>query len=356
ANIGRSAVGYGVNRALGGKQSWNFKNVAVDAFGNALGNSIVGHIQQTERDKLLAKQQANRDILGIGANPQQSPVNGFDPIAAAQQQKAISAGKTGLSTDQLNTLSKRAESSGTTLDALLLARGSEALYSGNDQRFNNDAVFDVSASYTLLAEQKYTPSELSLSLVDKLGSMLPRIPEASEDTFAGYMWNRTLDGTVSERIIAAAKAELEILGGAAQIATGIVEKRLPFGNKMRAGLLAHGVGNYAGGIGNLSNLIYGGDRDYNITKSVYEDVAGFVGLDSKVGEKVFYGVDFAMGATLLMQPIIKPGVITINNTGVVPLQLDVYRSVPAFQTAPLPMTLNDIYQLQSAFGTVVEGN
>jgi len=61
--IGRSAVGYGVNRAFGGDQSWNFGQVAVDAFGNAIGNSIVQGIasQQQYRTNMAKFQEAVGD-------------------------------------------------------------------------------------------------------------------------------------------------------------------------------------------------------------------------------------------------------------------------------------------------------
>ncbi len=52
AQVGRSAVGYGVNRAFGGDQSWNNRDIAVDAFGNAIGNSIVQGLQSKPKPKV----------------------------------------------------------------------------------------------------------------------------------------------------------------------------------------------------------------------------------------------------------------------------------------------------------------
>ncbi|NQY65750.1 MAG: hypothetical protein HRT38_19050, partial [Alteromonadaceae bacterium] len=66
--VGRSAVGYGVNRAFGGDRSWNGGNVALDAFGNALGNSIVSGLSKppkltnADKAKLDAFSQAATDI------------------------------------------------------------------------------------------------------------------------------------------------------------------------------------------------------------------------------------------------------------------------------------------------------
>jgi hypothetical protein len=46
-----AAIGYGINKGLYNQGSWNFRNVATDAFGNALGNSIVSGLstKQTEQ-------------------------------------------------------------------------------------------------------------------------------------------------------------------------------------------------------------------------------------------------------------------------------------------------------------------
>ncbi|CAH9050506.1 hypothetical protein PSECIP111951_00206 [Pseudoalteromonas holothuriae] len=45
-----SAVRYGADKLFGNSNSWNFGNVATDAFGNAAGNSIVGSIRRSEAE------------------------------------------------------------------------------------------------------------------------------------------------------------------------------------------------------------------------------------------------------------------------------------------------------------------
>jgi|GEM_PF-2987187 len=61
-----AAIGYGVNKGLYNQGSWNFRNVATDAFGNALGNSIVKGLS-SERT-LSAKEQAELDqkVAAVG--------------------------------------------------------------------------------------------------------------------------------------------------------------------------------------------------------------------------------------------------------------------------------------------------
>ncbi|OHU88185.1 MULTISPECIES: DUF4225 domain-containing protein [Pseudoalteromonas] len=325
----REGVSYGTNRVFGGNRSWNNREVAIDVFGNALGNSIVQEI-----------------------NKQNKPT---------EKELAIEAGRKGLSKEQLNTLSQRAEATGTSLDELLAARGSEHLYDATDSRFNSNDVFDVSQSYTLLAEQKYSYSDLSLwdkskvlggLLIDDVKAVSADIWE-NKELYGEYFMDDLRSGVIRDRIITAAKAELEIVGGAAQIATGLLAKNLPLGNKMRTGLLAHGLGNFSSGVGNLSDAIYGGDRDYHFTKNVYKSTAEFLGFDPQWGENAFYGVDLAMGATLLAQPTIQTGTVTIQSSGHVPIQIQTVRDAPAIQAMPVPMVVHDSYQIYGAYDSIL---
>ncbi|AQP98411.1 hypothetical protein B0W48_00545 [Pseudoalteromonas aliena] len=50
SGIIQSGIQYGADKLFGNQASWNFGNVATDAFGNALGNSIVGGIQRSEAE------------------------------------------------------------------------------------------------------------------------------------------------------------------------------------------------------------------------------------------------------------------------------------------------------------------
>jgi hypothetical protein len=89
-----------MTKALGGDVSWNMRAVATDAFGSALGNSIV---------------------------------------KAAVRRSEINAGKEGLSAKQLQTLEERAAKAGVGVDDLLAARGRESLYSATDSRYSATA-------------------------------------------------------------------------------------------------------------------------------------------------------------------------------------------------------------------------
>ncbi|WP_409424619.1 MULTISPECIES: LysM peptidoglycan-binding domain-containing protein [unclassified Pseudoalteromonas] len=58
----QSGIQYGADKLFGNQASWNFGNVATDAFGNALGNSIVSGIQRSETEK----NNRNRYIEAMG--------------------------------------------------------------------------------------------------------------------------------------------------------------------------------------------------------------------------------------------------------------------------------------------------
>ncbi|MCD1600338.1 LysM peptidoglycan-binding domain-containing protein, partial [Rheinheimera aquimaris] len=52
--IGSAALGYGITKLVNNEGSWNFSNVASDAFGNALGNSYVANRMDAEQTRLNA--------------------------------------------------------------------------------------------------------------------------------------------------------------------------------------------------------------------------------------------------------------------------------------------------------------
>ncbi|MEM9101855.1 MAG: hypothetical protein AAGB12_05995 [Pseudomonadota bacterium] len=120
------------------------------------------------------------------------------------------------------------------------------------------------------------------------------------------------------------------------------------GNSFRGALIAHGTGNYLGGIGDLSALIYGGSNDYNITRQAYEGAAELLGVDSQYGRSLFYATDIALGAALLLQPTFQNTTKLSFSDFSVPLILEGSRRVPAIKAAPLPATVNDSYQIWSA--------
>jgi hypothetical protein len=96
-----AAVGYGVSKGLYNEGSWNFRNVATDVFGNALGNSIVSKLsgtsspQQAEKKAKAAAQQA---VLS-GASPQEARAIELQTYARESggtvEAVAASGGKTG---------------------------------------------------------------------------------------------------------------------------------------------------------------------------------------------------------------------------------------------------------------------
>ncbi len=94
-----AAIGYGINKGLYNQGSWNFRNVATDAFGNALGNSIVTGLSaksgpSAENGKLSAKEQADLDQKMAAMDKKiQAKLNGqsgiSDPVIQMQSKNGV---------------------------------------------------------------------------------------------------------------------------------------------------------------------------------------------------------------------------------------------------------------------------
>ncbi|WP_284219220.1 LysM peptidoglycan-binding domain-containing protein, partial [Agaribacter marinus] len=126
--IARSGINYAIKKGFFNEGSWNFVDVATDAFGNALGNSLVRGAQNADR---------NREI---------------------------EAGKRGLSPAQLQELERRAQLTDIPLEEMLAARGAEVLYDVTDSRFYREG-FEIEGAI-LRAAAKFGKTDGVPGLVD----------------------------------------------------------------------------------------------------------------------------------------------------------------------------------------------
>lgn len=90
--------------------------------------------------------------------------------------------------------------------------------------------------------------------------------------------------THKQNALAGTAAMAQALGGAGQIYLGAELGFTP----ARAFLWEHGVSNFAGGIADLADIIdpSGEDRDWNLVRQGYENMAEMVGADKSVGTTV----------------------------------------------------------------------
>jgi hypothetical protein len=140
-------------------------------------------------------------------------------------------------------------------------------------------------------------------------------------------------GAAGDRAIAAFKAEVGIIAGSAQLVYWYSTKGL-FSNAIGA----HGVGNYLGSIGDLSNVIYGGNRNWNITKTGYEKASKTVLGETKYGAAAFHTADFAMGLFTAFKPVGVVDTVAIGG-----IQLERYRKLPSELLLPGPIIVNDLF-------------
>jgi len=141
-------------------------------------------------------------------------------------------------------------------------------------------------------------------------------------------------GAALNRVGAALKAEVGIAAGAGQMVYAYANTTLT-----GAAIGAHGIGNYLGGIGDLSNVIYGGDRDWNVTKTGYETASQAVLGNKDYGTTAFYATDLLMAGKMALDPTKVEDTVNIVGTGI---DLSRSRIVPAEMTQPAAVVANDV--------------
>lgn len=62
-----AAVGYGVGKALYNKGGWNFRDVATDVFGNALGNAVVKRVTDYQEERFRETEKLSQNMAEIDA-------------------------------------------------------------------------------------------------------------------------------------------------------------------------------------------------------------------------------------------------------------------------------------------------
>jgi RHS repeat-associated protein len=145
--------------------------------------------------------------------------------------------------------------------------------------------------------------------------------------------NDVMSGAAGARAISAIKAEVGIIAGASQVVFAAANRGLTGG-----AIGAHGVGNYLGGIGDLANVIDGGNRNWNITKTGYEALSEAVLGEKKSGATAFYLTDIAMGLYMGLKPVAVADKTSVMGG----VELERYRSIPSELVQPAPIILNDI--------------
>lgn len=143
-------------------------------------------------------------------------------------------------------------------------------------------------------------------------------------------------GAATHRAVAAAKAELGIFAGSAQLAYCVFTRGLT-----AKAIGAHGIGNYLGSIGELSNVVYGGNRNWNITKSSYEMASKSVLGEANYGATAFYATDFLFGLSMMLKSVRVDDVVQLGKG--VSVTLERRRWVPSELLQPPSIILNDLF-------------
>jgi RHS repeat-associated protein len=147
--------------------------------------------------------------------------------------------------------------------------------------------------------------------------------------------NDVMSGAARQRAFDALKAEVGIIAGAGQLTFAAANRGLTGG-----AIGSHGVGNYLGSIGDLSNVIDGGNRNWNVTKTGYEALSDAVLGKKDYGTTAFYATDLAMAGYMAMTPIAVADKVNVNG-----VELDRYRNIPSEVLLPTPIVANDAASL-----------
>ncbi|CAH9068524.1 hypothetical protein PSECIP111951_04181 [Pseudoalteromonas holothuriae] len=171
--IVNSGVRYGADKLFGNQASWNFGNVAVDAFGNAIGNSIVNHhVESAARQKYISETGQK-----LSANTQ-AKVN---QQGAKSLNNTLADAQTSINATTQSTLGMLQASQRADADAQFAAE--EARRASRQQGVVDNAN-GLSASYTQQLHDKTLSVQRSQSLiannqvwVDRNTTTMARVPQ-----------------------------------------------------------------------------------------------------------------------------------------------------------------------------------
>ncbi|NVJ60821.1 MAG: hypothetical protein HWE27_10535 [Gammaproteobacteria bacterium] len=158
-------------------------------------------------------------------------------------------------------------------------------------------------------------------------------------------WN----GRYNERVFRALWAYGAIASGAGQLYFGVRS-----GSPTAAVIFGtHGLGNIGGGLGDYINILDGGDRDWNFTKSGYEGLAEFTGLGSDFGKTMFYVNDLVLNVTALYKGGIQQvfdsktvnGTLNYGTAGTI----EVSKQVITVNKAAATGVINDSVQISATY-------
>jgi len=197
-------------------------------------------------------------------------------------------------------------------------------------------------SSTLIAS---APLQVSASTSPVSHGGLPSLPSASDDHFAGFLWNRILDGSVRDDIFGAIGAYVKIGAGSITMVGGWALKK--FNPTVAGYMMLDGSSIYAGGVGDFSNQLYGTSYDADFMKHAFRDATTFYGGTESQGDIARAGASLLTIAGAWTTSI--PTVVAGGEWGTSALTHT--RTVKAVTKASRAEVANDVWTAKDAFKT-----
>ena len=177
--------------------------------------------------------------------------------------------------------------------------------------------------------------------------------QADRQSFWDYFQKRVMSGQVRDDIFSALGAYAKGGAGLAGVAGGWLIR--PFNPTVGAAMMVDGASSYLGAISDLSNLYYGGNRDYDFVGGAFGDAAEFYGFDRSSGAKARAALSLTtmVGAWRTIVPT-TVGASSFSGWGT--NQLEYTKYVYSIQTSSAATATVDVYNARGAFQELAPNN
>ncbi|NTS78217.1 putative Ig domain-containing protein [Catenovulum sp. SM1970] len=165
AGLASAGISYGVKKAFGEDTSWNFDNVALDAFGNAVGNAIVAGEAKSYNDRQkLRAESGNATLDGAYRGMQRNAVERqFDSQALLLGQNASRA-ITNQAADDINVDMQKEMANFVDTQQRQITNDTQA-------RFNSDEIARANVNSALMQNSRNLSQEYYNDLANKQASL-----------------------------------------------------------------------------------------------------------------------------------------------------------------------------------------
>jgi hypothetical protein len=175
--------------------------------------------------------------------------------------------------------------------------------------------------------------------------------QAEKQSFWEHFKNRVMSGQVRDDIYTTLGAYAKCGAGLVGVAGGRLI--MPFNPKIGGYMMADGASIFLGAVSDLSNQIYGGNRNYDLLGLGFQNAAENMGFDASMGNnaRAVLSVTSMVGAWRTIVPR------TVNSSGAWGTNaLQYTETVYGIQTSSSVTATVDLYNARGAFDSLAPNN